>query len=121
LAAAANAALTLAKARKAKIKIGKNIERCKLMDEIYKETCRPKMINPIFMIDHPAEMAILSKPKADDPKKSDRFQLIAGGIELVNGFAELNDPIEQEKRFKEAKIGTERKDTDFLEALQYID
>lgn len=107
------------KAKELKIKIGKNIERCKLMDEIYKETCRPKIINPTFMIDHPVEMAILSKPKADDPKKADRFQLIVGGIEMVNGFAELNDPIEQEKRFKQAKIETERKDKDFIEALQY--
>lgn len=115
---ASNAALR-AKAKELKIQLGQNTERCKLMDEIYKETCRPKIINPTFMIDHPAEMAILSKPKADDPKKADRFQLIVGGIELVNGFSELNDPIEQEKRFKQAKIETERKDKDFLEALQY--
>ncbi|RLC34947.1 MAG: lysine--tRNA ligase [Candidatus Nealsonbacteria bacterium] len=83
------------------------------------EKDKAKMIQPTFVVDHPAKLAILAKAKKEDKKTADRFQLIVGGIELINGFSELNDPIEQEKRFKTAKIETERKDKDFLEALQY--
>lgn len=80
---------------------------------------KANIIQPTFVVDHPANMAILSKTKEDNPKEADRFQVVIGGIELINGFSELNDPLEQEKRFKLAKIETERKDKDFLEALQY--
>ncbi|MBI2626312.1 MAG: lysine--tRNA ligase [Candidatus Nealsonbacteria bacterium] len=80
---------------------------------------KANIIQPTFVVDHPAKMAILSKAKEDNPKEADRFQVVIGGIELINGFSELNDSSEQEKRFKSAKIETERKDKDFLEALQY--
>ena len=78
-----------------------------------------KITQPTFVIDHPVKMAILAKAKEDNPKEAHRFQLVVGGIEMMNGFSELNDPLEQEKRFKASKIETERKDKDFLEALQY--
>lgn len=83
------------------------------------EKDKVNIIQPTFVVDHPAKMAILAKAKEENPKEADRFQLVVGGIELMNGFSELNDPLEQEKRFKLAKIETERKDKDFLEALQY--
>jgi lysyl-tRNA synthetase, class II len=107
------------KAKELKIDIGKDFQKCKMMDEIYKVACRPKLINPTFVTDHPAQMAILSKPKENDSEKADRFQLVVGGIEMVNGFSELNDPLEQEERFKKSKMEEERTDRDFLEALQY--
>ena len=87
--------------------------------EIDFEKDKEKIIQPTFVIDHPTKMAILAKAKENDPKHADRFQMVAGGIELINGFSELNDPQEQQKRFKAAKIETERKDKDFLEALEY--
>ena len=77
------------------------------------------LIQPTFVIDHPANLAALAKTKESDPQKADRFQTIIGGIELMNAFSELNDPIEQGKRFKAAKIETEREDSDFLEAMRY--
>lgn len=83
------------------------------------EKDRENLIQPTFVVDHPVEMATLAKAKEKDPKLSHRFQLVVGGIELINGFSELNDPVEQERRFKIAKIESERKDKDFLEALQY--
>ena len=83
------------------------------------EKDKAKIIQPTFVVDHPIRMAILAKAKGDNPREAHRFQLVVGGIELINGFSELNDPREQEKRFKVAKIETERKDIDFLEALQY--
>jgi lysyl-tRNA synthetase class 2 len=107
------------KAKELKADIGKEFHKANVIDEIYKVACRPKLKDPVFVIDHPSEMAILSKPKESDPKKADRFQLVVGGIEMINGFSELNDPMEQEKRFKESKMEEERMDKDFLEALQY--
>ena len=102
-----------------KIKAEKGADRCKLLDELYKEICRPKLIQPTFLVDHPVGMAVLAKAKEQEPKYADRFQLIVGGIEMINGFSELNDPREQRKRFEGQKIATERKDKDFLEALEY--
>ena len=83
------------------------------------EKDRENLIQPTFVVDHPVEMATLAKAKEKDPKLSHRFQLVVGGIELINGFSELNDPVEQERRFRIAKMESERKDKDFLEALQY--
>lgn len=83
------------------------------------EKDKAKIIQPTFVVDHPVEMAILAKARKDNPGQAHRFQLVVAGIEMMNGFSELNDPVEQEKRFKEAKIETERKDKDFLQALQY--
>lgn len=88
------------------------------LDERFKEACR-EIIQPTFVIDHPIEITVLAKAKEKEPRCADRFQLVAGGIELINGFSELNDPIEQERRFQKAKIESEKKDKDFLEALQY--
>ena len=83
------------------------------------EKDKEKIIQPTFVVDHPVKMAILAKAKEANSKEAHRFQVVVGGIELINGFSELNDPVEQEKRFKMAKIETERKDKDFVEALQY--
>ena len=88
-------------------------------EEIDFEKEKVNIIQPTFVVDHPAKMAILAKAREDNPKKAHRFQVVVGGIELINGFSELNDPLEQEKRFKTAKVETERKDKDFLEALRY--
>ncbi len=101
------------------IKLEKNPSKANLIDELFKKACRGKIINPTFVVNHPIEMAVLAKQKNDSPKYADRFQLIAGGIEIINGFSEMNDPIEQEKRFSMAGIGEERKDEDFIEALGY--
>lgn len=102
-----------------KIKFKKNIPRYKLLDELYKKVCQPNLIQPTFIVDQPIEMAALSKAKIDNLKYSDRFQLVVGGIELINGFSELNDPLEQRRRFELIKLAPERRDKSFLEALEY--
>jgi lysyl-tRNA synthetase class 2 len=107
------------KLRELGVKTQKNNQKCLLLDELYKKVCRPKLINPTFVVDHPIEMAVLAKAREDNPKYAHRFQLVVGGIELINGFSELNDPIDQRKRFKESKIALERRDEDFLESLEY--
>lgn len=106
------------KLKKLGVKIENKAPKCKMMDELYKKVCRPKLIQPTFIIDHPVEMSSLNKAKEDNPREADRFQLVVGGIELVNAYSELNDPIEQAKRFK-SKLGRERMDKDFVEALEY--
>ena len=87
--------------------------------EIDFEKEKINLIQPTFVVDHPVKMAILAKAKEDNPRQAHRFQVVVGGIELINAFSELNDPLEQEKRFKSAKVETERRDKDFLEAMQY--
>lgn len=90
-------------------------------DEAFKAAVR-KTIEPTFVIDHPIEISPLAKKK--DEKTVERFQLILGGLEVVNAFSELNDPVDQKKRFEEQ---VERKedgekhpfDEDFIKALEY--
>lgn len=108
------------------IKLDKSFGLGKIYDEIYKDKVRPNLIQPTFLLDYPIELSPLAKKKSSNPKYTERFQLIAGGMELVNAFTELNDPIDQENRFKEQeklrKSGDEeaqRIDYDFLESLKY--
>jgi lysyl-tRNA synthetase class 2 len=83
------------------------------------------LINPTIIYDYPAEVSPLSKRRADDPSLAERFEFFAGGrLELGNGFSELNDPEEQEARFREqiARGGEEvpkELDTDYIRALCY--
>ncbi len=105
----------------------KNDGRGKIIDEIYKTYARPHIVNPIFMIDHPVELSPLAKQRQDDPRYVERVQLLCvGGNELCNGFSELNDPIEQENRFKEQErlqeAGDDESmpyDEDFVTALKH--
>jgi len=109
------------------IEIKPGVGKAEIADEIYKKICLPKIWNPTFIINHPLGFFPLAKPLENDPSKLASFQLVAGGCwELVLGFSELNDPIEQRKRFEEQekffKEGLEeaqRMDEDFLEALEY--
>ena len=99
----------------------------KMVDEIYKTYARPYITNPIFMIDHPVELSPLAKRKSDNPRYVERMQLVCvGGNELCNGFSELNDPLDQESRFKEQErlqiAGDEESmpfDEDFVTALKH--
>jgi lysyl-tRNA synthetase class 2 len=94
-------------------------------DEEFKEKIK-KIVEPTFIVDYPVEISPLAKQLDEDKSKVARFQLIVKGLELVNAFSELNDPIEQDKRFKEQekmrRAGDEeaqRYDKDFIEALEY--
>ena len=113
-------------AKKLGLEIEANWERANILDEFFKQFVRPKIINPIFIIDYPVELEPLAKRKTDNPDYVERFQLVAAGMELCKGFSELNDPLDQEERFKQqeamAKAGDEeaqRLDFDFIEALKY--
>ena len=112
------------KAKELGIEIPKGTDKANIADEIYKKYCRPKIIQPTFVIHHPYGFQPLAKNI--DSQKLASFQVIVNGAEIVNAFSELNDPVEQEKRFKEQekmfKGGFEeaqRSDKEFIEALEY--
>lgn len=98
----------------------------KIWDQIYKKMCRPKLIQPTFITDYPAAFSPLAKRQEENADLIDRFQVVIGGLEVVNAFSELNDPTEQEERFalqeKNKKGGDEEAhgtDREFIEALEY--
>jgi lysyl-tRNA synthetase class 2 len=114
------------KAQQFGIKVEKFEDKEKIMDNIFKKLCRPKIIQPTFIIDYPAGSSPLAKRKHGKPDLLDRFQLIVGGVEAVNAFSELNDPVDQRQRFKEQDKARERgekevspSDEDYLEAMEY--
>ena len=98
----------------------------KLIDEIFGEFCEGTYIQPTFITDYPVEMSPLTKMHRSKPGLTERFELMVNGKELANAYSELNDPIDQEERFKEqmrlADKGDDEAmiiDQDFLRSLQY--
>ncbi len=98
----------------------------KLIDEIFGEFCEGTYIQPTFITDYPVEMSPLTKMHRSKPGLTERFELMVNGKELANAYSELNDPIDQEERFKDQLRLSEKGDDeamfidqDFLKALQY--
>lgn len=113
-------------AKKFDIEIDKSMGKGKLIDEIFGETCEPKLIQPTFITDYPVEMSPLAKKHRDKEGLVERFEAICNGKEICNAFSELNDPIDQRKRFEEqlelGKRGDDESmvpDENFLRALEY--
>jgi lysyl-tRNA synthetase class 2 len=114
------------KAQELGIEVLPSDDRGRIMDEIFKKVVRLKLIQPTFVINHPIEISPLAKKISDNPKYVERFQLIVGGLELINAFSELNDPIDQQQRFEMQQKMREKGDLeampideDFIEALEY--
>lgn len=112
--------------KKIKLDLKGKIGYGSILDAFYKEYCRPKMIQPCFLIDHPAELMPLAKRKEDDMSKIESFQLLVSGYEVIKAYSELNDPQGQKERWLEqeglAKKGLEEHevlDEDYIEALEY--
>lgn len=113
-------------ARSCGLSIDAKWSRAKVIDEVFKELVVKSIINPTFIINHPVELSPLSKRMPDNPGYVERFQLIAGGIEICNGFTELNDPLDQVERFRQQKklrkagdVEAQPWDEDFLTALKH--
>lgn len=113
-------------AKQAGLDVDKSWGRGKLLDELYKKFVRPKLIQPVFLINHPIELSPLAKKIPGRENYVERFQLVVKTAEVCNAFSELNDPLDQEERFKEQKklreAGDEEAqgaDLDFVEALKH--
>ena len=112
--------------KKLDMEIDDTMGKGKLIDEIFGEFCEGTYIQPTFITDYPVEMSPLTKMHRSKPGLTERFELMVNGKELANAYSELNDPIDQEERFKEqmklADKGDDEAmiiDGDFLRALQY--
>ena len=112
--------------KKLEMDIDETMGKGKLIDEIFGEFCEGTFIQPTFITDYPVEMSPLTKMHRSKPGLTERFELMVNGKELANAYSELNDPIDQEERFKEqmrlADKGDDEAmiiDQDFLRSLQY--
>jgi lysyl-tRNA synthetase class 2 len=91
---------------------------------IFEAVAEDKLVQPTILYDFPTDISPLSKQKPDDPSLTERFEVFAAGMEVANGFSELNDPAEQERRFlaQMAQGGEEvskQLDVDYIRALCY--
>jgi lysyl-tRNA synthetase class 2 len=108
------------------IHVEPKLARGKIIDEIFGEKCEGKLIQPTFITDYPEEMSPLAKKHRSKPGFVERFEAICNGKEICNAYSELNDPIDQRKRFEDqlelAKRGDEEAmvlDEDFLRAIEF--
>lgn len=94
-----------------------------MLDAIFKKKVQPQLVNPTFIYEYPKEVSPLAKSCPGNAEMTERFELFIGGMEIANAYSELNDPVEQHKRFKEkvGQAGNTHKvvDEDYIEALEY--
>jgi lysyl-tRNA synthetase class 2 len=98
----------------------------KITAEIFEALCEHNLVQPTFVYDFPTEVSPLSKQKPEDPDTVERFELYIGGFEVANAFSELNDPIEQRRRFEaqlQSRMGGDEEahamDEDYIRALEF--
>jgi len=100
------------------IEVNETMGKGKLIDEIFGAKCEGNYIQPTFITDYPLEMSPLTKVHRNDPNLTERFELMVCGKEIANAYSELNDPIDQRKRFEDQLKLSEKGDD---EATQFID
>jgi lysyl-tRNA synthetase, class II len=115
-----------AAAEKAGVQHVGSLSRPKLLDELFQAHVESKIDTPTFVVDYPLELSPLAKPKRGNPALTERFELFARGKELANAFSELNDPLDQRRRFEaQARLkaaGDDEAsgvDEDYLRAMEY--
>lgn len=98
----------------------------KIATALFERLCEDDLIQPTFVFDFPTEVSPLSKQRDDDPDTVERFELYIAGFEVANGFSELNDPVEQRRRFEEQLCQRQAGDAeahvmdeDYIRALEY--
>ncbi len=113
-------------ARKLHLEVTPSMGAGKITSEIFEALCEDDLIQPTFVYDFPTEVSPLSKQRADDPDTVERFEMYVAGFELANAFSELNDPVEQRRRFEDQLRGraggddeAHQMDEDYIRALEY--
>jgi lysyl-tRNA synthetase class 2 len=113
-------------ARRAGVERVETLSRPKVLDELFQAHVERTLDTPTFVVDYPVELSPLAKPKRGDPALTERFELFAKGKELANAFSELNDPLDQRRRFEaQARLKAEGDeeasgvDEDYLRAMEY--
>ena len=98
----------------------------KVIEELFEATVEDDLTGPVFVTGHPVEISPLARVDRHDPYLTERFELYVGGRELANGYSELNDPVEQRRRFEDEQrakeagdLGAGTVDEDYLRALEY--
>jgi lysyl-tRNA synthetase class 2 len=98
----------------------------RIIEEIFAEKAESTLLAPTFVTGHPVEISPLARVDRNDPHLTERFELFVGARELANGFSELNDPVEQRRRFEDEQrqkeagdLGAGTVDEDYLRALEY--
>ena len=116
----------IAIARQLRVEIPKGGGAGKVASAIFEALWEKHLIQPTFVYDFPTEVSPLSKQRADDPDTVERFELYIGGFEVANAFSELNDPVEQRRRFEEqlaSRAAGDQEahvmDEDYVRALEY--
>ncbi len=95
----------------------------KLMNDVFEATVEDHLLGPVFVTDYPVQICPLAKASPDDPRFAERFEVFVDGMELGNAFSELNDPVEQERRFAEQVASQDPEapgqvDVDYVQALE---
>ena len=125
-----DAASLLAEVRARRIDLGREgldtLGRGTLVDLLYKKVSRPALVDPVFVTGHPIDLSPLARRNDLDPGRTDRYQLVVNGWEVVNAYSELVDPLDQRARFEAQAAAKARGDEealevdeDYLEAMEY--
>ena len=98
----------------------------RIIEEIFADKAESALVHPTFVTGHPVEISPLARADRNDPHLTERFELFVGAREIANGYSELNDPIEQRRRFEDEQKASDAGDTaagsvdeDYLRALEY--
>jgi lysyl-tRNA synthetase class 2 len=116
----------LALAKEREVPLEKGWDPGKIVTELFEKLVEPNLWEPTLVMDYPREVSPLARAHRDDPRLTERFELIAAGREIANAFSELIDPLDQRERFQEQARQREKGDEeahvvdhDFLRALEY--
>ena len=103
-----------------------SLGRGNFIDLLYKKMCRPHIVKPTFLIQHPIDLSPLARANDENPTITDRFQVVVNGAEIINAYSELVDPIEQRKRLaaqallkSDGDLEAMEMDEDYLLAMEY--